>query len=168
MHTADRPKAPFPIVVILGTLFLAVLLITMARQLKPIENIKDDISSTPESVYIEDMSSFIRSASSQDLPKTFHFKKLIFATGKTEFGSEGDGELNFLSSFMKRFPSVVISINGHSEETGDSEENILLSENRAMLIREELIGRGVEPSRIKAQGQDSATGTQLTVQILKK
>jgi outer membrane protein OmpA-like peptidoglycan-associated protein len=63
---------------------------------------------------------------------------------------------------LKRYPKSMASVEAYIEDTGDADENLLLSENRAMLVREELIGRGIEPSRVKAEGRGPRqTGNQI-------
>jgi outer membrane protein OmpA-like peptidoglycan-associated protein len=91
--------------------------------------------------------------SNPDLPKSFRLTNIKFASGTTDFTLGGDQDLDLIANSLKRFPGSTATIQAYSEETGDEDENLLLSENRAMLIREEIIGRGVEPSRVKAEGR---------------
>lgn len=107
---------------------------------------------------VENLAYFLKFGNPTDVPKNFSFRKLAFVIGDTELSTIGDGELDFVAQSLIRFPRAEIKIQAYIENTGDPEENLLLSENRAMIVREELIGRGVEPSRIKAYGMGPVIG----------
>lgn len=53
-------------------------------------------------------------------------------------------------------PSLEVSIEGHTDDTGTAERNRTLSLARAEAVRAELIAAGIEPSRMKAAGFGSA------------
>lgn len=89
--------------------------------------------------------------------KSFSFSETYFDKGTTDLSFQSDKELAFLASQMLKYKKSSLLIDAYMEETGDPEENLRLSENRAMLIREELIGRGVEPSRIRTRGHSEGT-----------
>lgn len=107
---------------------------------------------------VENLAYFLKFGNPADVPKTFSFRKLAFVIGDTDLSTIGNGELDFVAHSLMRFPRSEIKIQAYIENTGDPEENLLLSENRAMIVREELIGRGVEPSRIKAYGMGPVIG----------
>jgi hypothetical protein len=85
----------------------------------------------------------------------------------TDFKRDGESDLEDLANHLERNPKLLINIIGTSEETGDSTENLRIAEGRAMLIREELIGRGIEASRIRASVVDKMSGTsQVSIEFL--
>jgi peptidoglycan-associated lipoprotein len=50
--------------------------------------------------------------------------------------------------WLKAHPGTAILIEGHADSRGTSEYNLALGERRAKTARDQLIARGVEPSRI--------------------
>ncbi len=50
------------------------------------------------------------------------------------------------------FPHIEIEIQGHTDNTGNFDSNMKLSEFRAQAVRRYLISRGIEPGRIRAVG----------------
>ena len=87
------------------------------------------------------------------VPQRFYFESLSFIPGSTDLTTKGEDELDLVASLLHKYPKMMIRIEAFIEDTGDPEENLLLSENRSMLVREELIGRDIGPSRIKAVGR---------------
>ncbi len=88
----------------------------------------------------------------EQIPSRLVFRSLAFSPGTTDFLVGGDRELDMLTALMKKYPKLQVTIEAFFENSADAEENLLQSENRAMLVREELIGRGIEPSRLRASG----------------
>ena len=60
--------------------------------------------------------------------------------------------LNDVANIMKGDESLMLDIDGHTDEVGSSESNQVLSEKRAGAVRTYLIGKGVAESRMKSTG----------------
>lgn len=169
----EKKKPPFFLVV--AVLFLLIIgsLWILSRKTLPVTNMKREIATienqyTPASARVsrngltlQDLSSFMATATLDDLPKRFNLKSLSFYSGTTDMRPGGDKEIDIMVRTLKRYPKLSASIEAYIEDTGDEDENLLLSENRAMLVREELIGRGIEPSRVRAEGRGPKTSGQL-------
>ncbi|MFO8145108.1 MAG: OmpA family protein [Candidatus Syntrophosphaera sp.] len=56
---------------------------------------------------------------------------------------------------MKKFPGIRIQIQGHTDITGGDEINIPLSLNRAKFVRQYLVDKGIDESRIDVKGFSS-------------
>lgn len=52
------------------------------------------------------------------------------------------------ASWLKRYPAVMVRIEGNCDERGTAEYNLALGARRANAVREYLVAHGVEPSRI--------------------
>lgn len=52
--------------------------------------------------------------------------------------------------------SVRIEVQGHTDSTGDERSNLLLSEKRAVAVKNYLAAKGVEPSRMETRGYGSS------------
>lgn len=160
-----KKKPPFFGMVAAGLLVLTVMFWFFSTRVPPVSTMTRDLASLERSVTnspvvisngltINELPSFLnRKVSPGELPKRFAITGVNFVSGSTDFSPGSDKELNMMAGALKRYPGAYAKIEAYVEDTGDEDENLLLSENRAMLIREELIGRGVEPSRIRAEGR---------------
>lgn len=63
-----------------------------------------------------------------------------------------DVELNILSQLMKSNPSVIVQINGHTDDVGTEQSNILLSQQRADAVVKRLIQLGIPAKSLLAKG----------------
>lgn len=85
--------------------------------------------------------------------EVFIVKNLHFATNKTRILSSSEEALNDLFMYLDRNPEVRIKIIGHTDNVGKDEANQKLSEGRANAVRADLIERGIDPSRLEAEGR---------------
>jgi OOP family OmpA-OmpF porin len=60
--------------------------------------------------------------------------------------------LDQIVQLMAKYPQYSLSIEGHTDITGDRDFNLLLSENRAKSCYEYLVSRGVDSSRMSYRG----------------
>jgi outer membrane protein OmpA-like peptidoglycan-associated protein len=60
--------------------------------------------------------------------------------------------LDSIAEVARRCGRVGLTIAGHTDTSGDPNFNIYLSEQRARAVRDELIGRGVDPASLTAHG----------------
>ena len=74
--------------------------------------------------------------------------RVFFATGSAELGSRARSALAAQAKWLMRWHEFEAAIEGHADEPGSEQENIVLSEQRAEAVRDRLIQEGVEPSRI--------------------
>lgn len=65
-------------------------------------------------------------------------------------------DIQSLAEFMKTYPSVTTTVEGHTDSVGSDAYNQNLSERRAKAVREALIGEGVDSSRVNAVGHGEA------------
>lgn len=61
----------------------------------------------------------------------------------------------------KNLPSHRVTISGHTDESGGRKHNLVLSQNRAMAVREALKGMGVASNPISAIGEGETWGKML-------
>ncbi len=95
-----------------------------------------------------------------DLPR------VEFETGKWDILPQSFAPLNQLLGLMDKYPGIKISIQGHTDNQGDSLANERLSMNRANSVRDWLTGHGVAISRLdtRGYGQTSPIATNSTDQ----
>ena len=91
---------------------------------------------------------------------------VFFDTGKSDLREESFGELDRLSEIFKLYPNLVIEVSGHTDNQGNRQYNIQLSQQRANAVRDYIISTGVEPERIiaKGYGPDSPRDSNATEQ----
>ena len=57
-----------------------------------------------------------------------------------------------LADFLKRNPELKVELAGHTDDIGNEKYNLQLSDDRANVVREALIAKGIEASRLTARG----------------
>ncbi len=75
-----------------------------------------------------------------------------FVTGSSKLTSGALTELNDIVTYLKEYPQMRLTINGHTDNVGKEEMNQALSEKRANAIVEALVKKGVDASRLQAAG----------------
>jgi outer membrane protein OmpA-like peptidoglycan-associated protein len=75
-------------------------------------------------------------------------ENIFFESGSDKLLSKSNVELKILEDLLKTNPAINIQIIGHTDNVGSSDDNMLLSENRAKAIYNALISRGISNSRL--------------------
>lgn len=83
-------------------------------------------------------------------------RNLFFASNQTRILPESESALNELYLFMAENPSVRIRIVGHTDSVGSDADNQMLSEGRAGAVKDNMVGRGIDASRIETEGKGEA------------
>ena len=92
-------------------------------------------------------------------PKLFTLDRVHFESGKSSLTKDSYAEMKELLEFMKLKKLVVIEIAGHTDNVGQPEDNLLLSQQRAESVRSYLITNGIEPVRVIAKGYGESQPT---------
>ncbi len=77
---------------------------------------------------------------------------VLFDTGKAELRSDAREALARLSGIVLNYPSLQLTIEGHTDSTGTATLNQSLSEKRATGVRDYLVSQGLPAASISAQG----------------
>lgn len=77
---------------------------------------------------------------------------VLFETGRATIQESSYPRLDRVVEYLTHRPSVRIGIAGHTDNVGDPRRNQALSEARAQAVRQYLIQRGIDGSRIEAIG----------------
>ncbi|HMR19365.1 MAG TPA: OmpA family protein [Sphingobacterium sp.] len=75
-----------------------------------------------------------------------------FDTDKSNIKPEGKEVVDQIAKALRQDVSLKISIEGHTDNTGDASHNKKLSNERADAVMQYLIGSGIDQSRLSAQG----------------
>lgn len=90
---------------------------------------------------------------SNEAERTFVLKYVTFETGSaalTEVSKKY--ELANVLDVMKQYPDLVISLGGHTDNTGDAAANMVLSQQRADAVLAYLTSNGIAANRLRAVG----------------
>lgn len=82
---------------------------------------------------------------------------VLFATGKAKLNPRANSSLDKLVTFLQANPDRSISIEGHTDSTGADQYNQVLSERRAIAVKNALIEKGIELNRVSARGYGETT-----------
>jgi outer membrane protein OmpA-like peptidoglycan-associated protein/opacity protein-like surface antigen len=77
---------------------------------------------------------------------------VLFDPGKSDLRFEAREDLAKLSGIVLNYPSLRLTIEGHSDNTGHAEINQTLSEQRANAVRNYLVNQGLAAGSVSAQG----------------
>lgn len=84
------------------------------------------------------------------------FRNIRFTSEKATLMSNAEPPINELADFLKLYSRRTVLIEGHTDNTGAERFNQKLSEERANVVRDALISRGIAPARIRAVGLGEA------------
>jgi OmpA-OmpF porin, OOP family len=79
-------------------------------------------------------------------------KNIRFVQSKAELLPESDAELNHLWAFMREHPTVEIELQGHTDNLGDFDLNLALSQKRVEAVKAFLVSKGIATHRISGRG----------------
>jgi OmpA-OmpF porin, OOP family len=82
----------------------------------------------------------------------FDFDRLLFDTNSATLKESSQEQLANVANIMKAYPSVKLRIGGYTDNQGDAAANLTLSQARADAVMQQLVGMGVDPSRLDAKG----------------
>jgi peptidoglycan-associated lipoprotein len=75
--------------------------------------------------------------------------RVFFDYDKFSVKPEGEATLKKQAEWLKKYPNVVLTVEGHCDERGTREYNLGLGERRANAVKNYLVGQGVPANRIK-------------------
>jgi outer membrane protein OmpA-like peptidoglycan-associated protein len=81
---------------------------------------------------------------------------VLFAFNKAELSAQAGPRLDKLANFLKQFSDRKLLIEGYTDSVGSDSYNQELSDRRAQAVRDALVQRGVDTSRITARGYGKA------------
>ena len=106
----------------------------------------------PENSFNYNLAKFLADATPTTAPKAFVFDQLNFESGTTTLTPESRQTVADLASILKAYPSTVVRLRGHTDNTGDAGENKKLSQARAEAVKESLTRSGIDVSRVTTVG----------------
>lgn len=87
-----------------------------------------------------------------ELGQVVILKNVFFAHDSYELETVSQAELSRLIKFMNENPEIILEISGHTDNTGSSVYNLVLSANRAKAVNDFLVNHGIPQTRIRYLG----------------
>jgi peptidoglycan-associated lipoprotein len=85
----------------------------------------------------------------EDLNRESPLKDLFYDYDSSELPAEGQKALDGDAEILKKYPTWVVTIEGHCDERGTAEYNLALGERRAVAARTYLVSLGIPAERLK-------------------
>jgi outer membrane protein OmpA-like peptidoglycan-associated protein len=79
-------------------------------------------------------------------------ERILFDTGKSVIKPEGEIFLNRVVVILKEKTKANVMVEGHTDNIGSAQTNLLLSQARAAAVKQGFLARGLKDSRIQTQG----------------
>lgn len=83
------------------------------------------------------------------LNKNSPFQPVFFAYDQDDIDTAGQQALNNNAELMKKYPTWIVTIEGHADERGTAEYNLALGERRALAARNYLVSLGIPADRLR-------------------
>ena len=74
--------------------------------------------------------------------------RVFFDFDKSDIKPEGRTILQRQADWLKKFPNVTVTVEGHCDERGTREYNLALGERRASAVKKMLVALGVAANRV--------------------
>lgn len=87
-------------------------------------------------------------ASDIQVGEAYRLNDINFATNSYELTEKAKFIIEEFSEFLKKNPNMKIAIQGHTDDVGNDNDNLLLSDNRARAVYEYLLQLGVESGQL--------------------
>ena len=96
--------------------------------------------------------------------------RVFFGFDQSNLSKDAQSTLDRQAAWLQKYPSARVAVQGHCDERGTREYNLALGERRASAVRDYLVARGIDSSRIDtisygkerpvAFGGDESAGSQ--------
>ncbi len=74
--------------------------------------------------------------------------RVFFGFDSSDLSGDAQMTLDRQGTWLQKYPSVRVTIEGHCDERGTREYNLALGERRANAVKDYLVARGVDGSRV--------------------
>jgi peptidoglycan-associated lipoprotein len=119
--------------------------VAATRPPAPPEPVAEPVIVPPEPVK-EDA---ISSASLDDLNRNSPLKPVFFDLDSSEVTASAQAALDENAAVLKRYPSWIVTIEGHCDERGTAEYNLALGERRSVAARAYLVSVAISADRLR-------------------
>jgi len=79
-------------------------------------------------------------------------KTILFNSGKSSFQQQTMPVLEAITAILKEYPTSKFAIEGHTDSDGKDAANLKLSQDRAAAVKNYLVEKGIDASRLTSEG----------------
>jgi outer membrane protein OmpA-like peptidoglycan-associated protein len=83
--------------------------------------------------------------------KVMSLTNLIFAQGQSKIEPASFEELDQVALMLTNYPNMVVQLEGHTDNLGNADRNMKLSEERVEAVKNYLVAKGANKNRIKTK-----------------
>ena len=91
----------------------------------------------------------IGSRSLEDLNRDSPLRPAFFGLDSSELDDAGRATVSANADIMRKYPTWVITVEGHCDERGTAEYNLALGERRAVAVKAYMVALGISPDRLR-------------------
>lgn len=100
---------------------------------------------------VDDLRKVIRNIVLTPAGEAIRLNHLIFSQGKAHIEPESFGELDQVVLMMRDNGTMVIQLEGHTDNLGNAKANMKLSEQRVEAVKKYMVSKGISKNRIKTK-----------------
>jgi len=78
--------------------------------------------------------------------------EVMFDSGSRNLSPGAMSRLDSVAATINRYPDADVIVKGHTDSQGAEEANMRLSEDRALMVKNQLVVKGVDPGRLTTLG----------------
>ncbi|ARV09077.1 cell envelope biogenesis protein OmpA [Winogradskyella sp. PC-19] len=95
---------------------------------------------------------------------------ILFNPGRTDIKEESKNILQDIITIMKNNSTARFYINGYTDSVGPASQNLKLSEERAIAVKNYLVINGINPNRLRSQGfgEENPIATNMVIEGRRK
>lgn len=87
-----------------------------------------------------------------DVGKPIIFDRVFFDSGSSQLKKQSDHQISATAALLNTYKEIRIAIRGHSDNSGSSRQNTMLSLLRSRSMKKALTNLGINPNRIQIEG----------------
>lgn len=88
--------------------------------------------------------------------KSYTINDILFATNSYDLTIKSKFVIDQFVDFLKENPKVKIEVQGHTDNEGDPQANLVLSDNRAKAVMDYITSKGITNDRLSSKGYGQA------------
>lgn len=83
---------------------------------------------------------------------SYTINDILYQTSSAELEESSKLILKHFAIYLKQNSNLIVEISGHTDDVGNDNENLVLSENRAKTVMNYLVSQGISQERLSAKG----------------
>lgn len=119
--------------------------VTTAAPPQPPSRVEESLPVPPEPIAEDSISNRSLDELNRDSP----FKPVFYALDGADLDEAGRAVVTANAALLKKYPTWVVTVEGHCDERGTAEYNLALGERRAVAVKTYLLTLGIAPDRVR-------------------